>query len=672
MSKLAVLRSRLSSLRRRRQRVRLGTAYSALVTAILWTLSAAFVIDLLFERQMSTPVRLVALLFYVGICVWAFRRYTLPLLGTSESDVDMALLVERQQLDPDHRDLVAAMQFESSPDAPQWGSRQLETAVVDYVAEFGRGVDVYQGFSREQLVRRATVLAVTAGIVLLVGAMMPRYIGVFLNRLALGSMHYPRDTVVDTVVVNQRTVLSGAEGWRPVDSNGAEGQPVTFVVLCRGTLPEEGELSLSKVHGGGGVSLPLKQIGLDERLARLQDARARIQSLLSIPSAERAQSQLDASSIGRLDALVRLDAPQSAAVLAKCAANPERLGDALAILQERIEAWPGDADQSAVYVGRLDRLTDGVDYELTFDRAWTDPARLSMIPLPLVEPQWTTTPPPYAVFTDPADDGKDASSRQLSVVEGSAVKLALACRNKALQSAQITIDGRTFPLVQTDEEGRAWQLQEADTPLAEVHKRLAWEIRVVDADGLELESPIQGIVRLKSDQKPKVTAGVVTQYVLPSAAPSIEYGVNDDFGLSDLSLAVEVLRDGIAGSAVENENNGVENGGSENEDGPAIKEIKILSLDKPLLRNRGELPRRAAYKLDLTPLSLAKGDKVRVTLRAVDYRGNATGQETTSDPLTFYVTDLSGVLAASAETDKQSIGRINAIIQRQLGIGETK
>ena len=45
MSKLFNLRSRLSSLRRRRRAVRLGAAFCALGVAVLWVLGAAFLID---------------------------------------------------------------------------------------------------------------------------------------------------------------------------------------------------------------------------------------------------------------------------------------------------------------------------------------------------------------------------------------------------------------------------------------------------------------------------------------------------------------------------------------------------------------------------------------------------------------------------------------------------
>ena len=130
MTKLSKLHARLRRLRRRRQSLRWGTGYSALVIAVLWVLVGTFLVDWLFHtNQLQRVVLLVIgrtgnhravglLVAAAGIVVWAFRRYTRPWLGARESEVDMALMVERQKhIDSD---LVAALQFES-PEAPAWG-----------------------------------------------------------------------------------------------------------------------------------------------------------------------------------------------------------------------------------------------------------------------------------------------------------------------------------------------------------------------------------------------------------------------------------------------------------------------------------------------------------------------------------------------------------------------
>ena len=66
-----------------------------------------------------------------------------------------------------------------------------------------------------------------------------------------------------------------------------------------------------------------------------------------------------------------------------------------------------------------------------------------------------------------------------------------------------------------------------------------------------------------------------------------------------------------------------------------------------------------------------KGDQVRVMLEATDFRGGRTGRTAVSDTLQLTVTDESGILSALSESDERSARQLDAIIRRQLGIGET-
>ena len=125
MTKLSPLRNKLVALRNRRSRARKLTAWSATLLAAMWTLLALFAVDWLFS--MTVVQRVIAIAVGALIVAWVFRRKTLPYLRDRESEVDIALMVERhQKIDSD---LVAAIQFES-PEAKEWGSAQLEDAVV--------------------------------------------------------------------------------------------------------------------------------------------------------------------------------------------------------------------------------------------------------------------------------------------------------------------------------------------------------------------------------------------------------------------------------------------------------------------------------------------------------------------------------------------------------------
>ncbi|MCA9249485.1 MAG: hypothetical protein KDA42_20345, partial [Planctomycetales bacterium] len=165
-------------LRRRRQALRWATGGAALLVAVLWILAGVFALDFLFSLQ--TLQRAVVMAVGAGLLVWAFLKFTRPYWGVSESLIDVALLVEKRQgIDSD---LVAALQFES-PQADRWGSRELEDAVIDYVAELDRGLDVFAGFTAETFWRRSGVLAVTLAIAVVLGVLYPAHLATFLARL---------------------------------------------------------------------------------------------------------------------------------------------------------------------------------------------------------------------------------------------------------------------------------------------------------------------------------------------------------------------------------------------------------------------------------------------------------------------------------------------------------
>jgi hypothetical protein len=77
-------------------------------------------------------------------------------------------------------------------------------------------------------------------------------------------------------------------------------------------------------------------------------------------------------------------------------------------------------------------------------------------------------------------------------------------------------------------------------------------------------------------------------------------------------------------------------------------------------------------RVPLAALGLTKGDQVRVTLKATDYRGAGKGQSSTSEPIVLDITDEAGILAALSETDERSAKQLETIIERQLGVGGSR
>jgi len=569
MTRLSDLRRRLTRLRRRRRRLRLTTGYSGLALSVLWVAAVAFGVDLFFNAigaPMNQLQRTLALLVYVGVGVWAFRRFTLPWLGRRESDLEMAILVERQErIDSD---LIAAMQFES-PEAKTWGSERLEDAVIVDVAQRSPRLNVMRGLSARQRNRRLAFLALTAALWGVCTFFFPGHVAAFLNRLVLGAKHYPTRTQIESITVAGHDV----DPERPWETKiyCLYGQPVPFVVRCGGELPEKGEAVLRSVRSGRRATLAIEPV----------------------------------------------------------------------------------AEKPGLFQGELDRLIEPIDYQLYFGDAWTDRARLDVATLPVVDLALEVIPPPYAVEADAGPLSVPTGLRQISVIEGSRVEMKLRA-DKSLERATVTIDDREYPFgrdpdAEQDDWEDHWILAGPESPLAAVTEATRYAVQVTDEEGQQLEGPIEGVIRIQADAAPRIAGGVVTRLVLPTARPTIYFKAIDDYGLARISLVCEAVR---------------QSGETQQ------REIDVFRLEEGAKAPRTIEP-EAGFALQLSVFELEKGDTLKVTLKAVDYRGPRPGREGVADPLVFQVTDEQGILANMMEADRQSARQLKTMIQRQLGIGES-
>lgn len=568
MTKLNSLRSRIADLRRRRMAVRHGAGYFALALAVLWLLVGAFLIDWTFA--LSRLQRGLLLLAIIGVAVWAFRKYAWPWFAITENDLDVALMVERKQrIDSD---LVAALQFET-PEASQWGSTQLEGAVIDYVADFSRHWNIFEGFSKQDLTRRALWLSLTLAILVTGVAIRPDFARAFFNRMFLGSAHYPTRTQIESLAINGKPIdLSLGEN---VVVKYPYGQPLKFEVRSGGEVPANGKIGFRSASGDSDATIDLNK----------QNAPA-----------------------------------------------------------------PG-----VLFQGELPKLVDSVYTEVRLGDAWTDPLLVQMVALPVIDTKLTPIPPPYARGTEEAAAAPGA--HQLAVIEGSQVALEVVCANKRLRLATLKINDQSFPLQESSGSKpgeHVWRLVSADSPLRRVTKPLRWQLSAVDEDGLAPETPVTGSIRIKADGRPRITGDVVTHFVLPSGTPKIEYRASDDYGIKELSILLETI------------------GGKASAATPAVVTRQLRKIAAGQWIGRDEMPIKDAYTLNLKSLNLQKGDQLRATLQVVDYRGEGEGQLAQSEPIVFQVTDESGVLAAISESDERSVHQLDAIIQRQLGVGGTR
>ncbi|MGD0898972.1 MAG: hypothetical protein ABR915_14125, partial [Thermoguttaceae bacterium] len=262
MTPLSDLHRRLARLRRARDRFRSATAYSAVATAVLAALAVAFPIDWYFQRNMDVAQRLFLLALCVGVAVWAFRRFAKPWLHQRETELDMALLVEREEhVDSD---LVAALEFEW-PEAPSWGSVQLEQAVIEQVAAEGQRFNVMRNLPRRELGRRTRLLGVAAALWIVLIALAPGHVAVFLRRLLLSPEHYPTRARIEAIAVGGRRIDPADWGRKPIRLR--YGQPARFEIrgsTVKGALPGEATAELSARKGGAHASIALVPVDNEE------------------------------------------------------------------------------------------------------------------------------------------------------------------------------------------------------------------------------------------------------------------------------------------------------------------------------------------------------------------------------------------------------------------------
>ncbi|PHS00923.1 MAG: hypothetical protein COA78_23395 [Blastopirellula sp.] len=558
-SKLNTLRRQLQKLLQTRRSVRLGSAWSAILISLIAVLLSVFAIDLLFE--LSVLQRLIVFTIAVTIFYWSTVRFSLPLFGIHETELEMALLVEHQH--GIESDLVSALQFES-PEASQWGSENLETAVIDYVADLGTGIDVFAGLNTRSFKKRLSTMGVALFIAVVLGLIYPSTLTVFFQRLLLGNQHYPTSTQITELDVSGFTI----DLVRPSQSivNIGYGQPLEFNLQAAGVIPEQGRILLTNSQGK----------------------------------------------------------------------------------ETEILLTPDESSTENRFTAELPRLLAPIRYQVFLGDAWTDPAPVQVISLPIIEATIQVTPPQYAA----AEEAEVVSTNlQASVLEGSRIQLK-AQSSKKLTEAYLLIQTDEEPikvsLEASDSENKNWTLPNKTPPFDSISGPVRFELHVLDQDQLKSQFPLRGYLRIKADRGPQVSGAFVHKVTLPNAQPLLDYRVDDDHGISQLRLNVQIERDSV------------------------VSDTRYYEILKDLPLHKAKLPLIGQFQLNLSELQLNKNDRLRMRLEATDYRGEIEGLTTLSEPLVLDISDESGVLAAISEADEKSEEQITDIIKRQLGIGETK
>jgi hypothetical protein len=667
-SRLSLLRSRLMRLSRLRGLLRAAAAAATIGSSVVIAAFIVFAIDFCFRLDIFE--RLLVMFVAAAAVAWSLWRYALPLVRRRESLTETALFVERrQQIDSD---LVAALQFETMSKT-DFESPRLATAVIDYVSAATPSIRVFDGVVPRQLPRRALLCAICLVVAFIAFSAAPGHAAAFFQRILLRGAPYPTRTHFERIFVNRAQVFAATNSDTTVaDSKAPQGQPLTFLVECTGQLPANGSVVLAPSSSKTARNqLSLARVAPSQRLTWLRDAAARLNDLLHSPPADISPRIRD-----ELVTLIQCDAPQAIEPLVGAPLTTE-LQPALNQIERAIRDFDRRIEGSAVYQAELRHFNDDLRYEVLIGDAATQFADVQLIPLPIIQLDIVPRPPAYANAAVPK---VNSAGSQVVVLEGSAVEAKVSCANKPLQSAWMTLQRgdvtERIELVASDDSNRTW-FPPTDWLLAKniVHE-LRYELQVVDADGLGLETPIRGAIRVQPDQPPTAMAKVVHKLILPSAVPVIGYQVSDDFGISRVVLTAEVER------SVEKEPSAAPSSGpsgsttdsATKQPPPEIEthRLVIVSGEKPLIG--GEAPIQGTHPLSLAPLKLVKGDRLKLSVEAMDYRGEdesgqPRGQVATSEPVTLEVADEAAVLAAIAEADKRSEQQLSEIIERQLSSG---
>jgi hypothetical protein len=250
LSRLPEWKAHLARLRRRRSAIRIAAGAVALVLAVVLALPLLFLVDWTFRLNHQEHVVLLAAL--VTTVVWAAWRWLLPALRTSETEAQLALLLDREaRLGGD---LIAALQFDAA-DASWNSSRSLEQAVIDRVTSIHPLPRPSPAPATGRLRRLVLVgLPLVAALAALIW-LRPIEARIFAAHLCLGTDRYPTRTLIAALSINGTPV--SLDSSAPVVFRLADSSPARFEVECRGELPAGGDLRMTDTTHAQSRLIPL-------------------------------------------------------------------------------------------------------------------------------------------------------------------------------------------------------------------------------------------------------------------------------------------------------------------------------------------------------------------------------------------------------------------------------
>lgn len=599
---LAPLHRLLRRIGTRRRLVRWSIGALGILGGILFAALGLFLVDWLLDL---TPLqRGAVLLAGIVLLAWAFRRYIAPWFGGRESELDLALLLEKHcAIDSD---LVAALQFER-PEASAWGSVELEDVIIRRVAELARSLPLVEDVPRSPLRKR--FLAVLAALFLVCGWiwLAPDYFSTFLRRMTLGNVRYPTATKVTGLLVNRQPLRWDQPG-QTARCRPAHG--VEVIVSAAGRIPAQGE-AVFETPGGRRQVLPLTPVD--------QENHREIFSVLNSVLKDPAKSVFMAT-MPDLNVACRLRLA---------------LGDAQS---EWIDLAPVQPPNAAIWFAYHDG-TAGSELAVRAGLSQITVRQGCRVILGLqADHALTKAVAKTGQWEFPLSRGLPAQLEPIL-----AGKNLLSGTNRDAPGS--VPEPAPGPQQSSDKSLEFWWLDPAGTPLEHVESPLRITLEVQDRQGLPAVSPLEAYVAVRPDYPPQLQARTLARYVLPTAKPTLLVNARDDERLKRITVTARVVH-------------------PTGEDGPT-QQWTLWDASAEAVKTLSE-----KWRIDLTPLQAAKGDRIELVVSAEDMRTDAQpGQQTESDPILLEVTDLAGILAVMADADRESAEQLQEMIDRQLDVG---
>ncbi|MGQ9505627.1 MAG: hypothetical protein ACUVQR_12045 [Thermogutta sp.] len=492
-SELAPLHRLLRKVGHKRRRLRLMIGLFGILAGLAFVTITLFVLDWLLE--LTSPQRVVVFAFAGVLALLASRRWVLPWFARLESELDLALLVQKHfGIDSD---LVAALQFER-PEAAEWGSVELEQTVIRQVASQAAQLPLIEDVPRAPLKKR--ILATVCGMALIAGlvVLFPEHATVFTKRLLLHNIDYPRATRIVEVSVNGQPIA-----WDKPDQEvkcGAGGI-VEIEVVAGGKIPKAGQALLRTLDGRRDLKIPLAPA--EDRL-------------------NQAASSSQKAFLGRLNGLDR----------------PCRfrftLGDATS---QWVSLTLVPPPVVLPWIAYQDNLSRHAEPEVIFGKTQVSLRQGARVVVGLASQS--------KLMPVVAKMGGTETALQQGMPELVKARLSeslfteISVQNGGVLEKE---GGKRLPL-------DIWWLDPVNTPLEKLEYPVRISFTIRDQFGLEPSVPVEIFVAVRPDYPPQLEARAIARLVLPLAQPSLYVHARDDVGLRELRVLGKVIQqDGEEGT----------------------------------------------------------------------------------------------------------------------------